>query len=405
MKVRVLLFIAVFLIIAPVLLRAQPPLNILNQSGAIGEQLITGAEQFPKFLPLLKGIRVALVANQTSITGQRHLADTLLGAGVNLLKIFAPEHGFRGEAEAGATIKDGKDVVTGLPVISLYGRHKMPMREDLEDVDLVIFDIQDVGARFYTYISTLSYVMEACAKYNKELLVFDRPNPNGYYVDGPVLQKEYSSFVGLHPIPIVHGMTMAEYALMVNGEGWLPDGLKCRLNYIPMIGYAHSGRYMLPVAPSPNLPAMDAIYLYPSLCLFEGTSVSVGRGTSSPFTIIGHPAYPDQKFSFTPHPIKGIAENPPYERTKCYGLDLEQFAANIYKQGRIELSWLIHMYDVLPDKASFFNNFFEKLAGSPTLRKQIEAGVDADEIRESWQADLKEFKTIRRKYLLYPDFE
>jgi uncharacterized protein YbbC (DUF1343 family) len=405
MKTRLLLFISFLLVFQAERLPAQPPLSNLNQTNPIGTPLYTGADQFSKFLPLIKNKRVALVANQTSVVGNRHLADSLLAAGVKLVKIFAPEHGFRGEAEAGASIKSGKDILTGLPVVSLYGQHKIPTREDLADVDVVIFDIQDVGARFYTYISTLSYVMEACARYDVEVMVLDRPNPSGYYVDGPVLKKEYTSFVGLHPIPIVHGMTMAEYALMVNGEGWLPDGLQCKLTNIPMIGYAHTDRYILPIPPSPNLPDMAAIYLYPSLCLFEGTVVSVGRGTPSPFSIIGHPDYPDHAFSFVPQQIKGVAENPPHKGVTCYGLDLKQEAGNIYKKGSLELHWLTEMYKELPDKTSFFNNFFDKLAGTPELRMQIVAGRNEDEIRQSWQADLKNFKQIRKKYLLYPDFE
>lgn len=405
MKIRHLLFIYLVMVFQTGKLPAQPPLSNLNQTNPIGTPLFTGADQFLKFLPLLKDKRVALVANQTSVVGNRHLADSLLAAGVNLVKIFAPEHGFRGEAEAGASIKSGKDILSGLPIVSLYGKSKIPSREDLADVDLVIFDIQDVGARFYTYISTLSYVMESCARYDVEVLVLDRPNPNGYYVDGPVLKNEYRSFVGLHAIPIVHGMTMAEYALMVNGEGWLPDGMKCRLTNIPMIGYAHTDRYILSIPPSPNLPDMAAIYLYPSLCLFEGTVVSVGRGTPSPFTIIGHPDYPNHAFSFVPQQIKGVAENPPHQGVTCYGLDLKQKAGNIYKQGSLELHWLIEMYKELPDKTSYFNNFFDKLAGTPELRRQIVAGKNEYEIRQSWQADLKNFKQIRKKYLLYPDFE
>lgn len=405
MKIRLLLFTCFLLVFQAERLPAQPPLSNLNQTSPIGSPLFTGADQFSKFMPLLKNKRVALVANQTSVVGYRHLADSLLNAGVKLVKIFAPEHGFRGEAEAGASIKSGKDILTGLQVISLYGQHKIPTREDLTDVDVVIFDIQDVGARFYTYISTLSYVLESCARYNVEIMVLDRPNPNGYYVDGPVLKKEFTSFVGLHPIPIVHGMTMAEYALMVNGEGWLPDGLKCKLTTIQMIGYTHADRYILPIHPSPNLPDMAAIYLYPSLCLFEGTVVSVGRGTSSPFSVIGHPDYPDHAFSFVPQRIKGVAESPPHMGKTCYGLNLLSKAGSIYENGRLELQWLLEMYKELPDKAAFFNNFFDKLAGSSELRKQIEAGKSEAEIRQSWQADLSRFKQIRKKYLLYPDFE
>lgn len=366
----------------------------------------TGAERTDQyFTKHLKSKRIAVVANQTSLLAGVHLVDTLLGAGLKVEKVFAPEHGFRGEAEAGAVINSGIDSKTGLPIISLYGKKKKPEAADLLGIDLVIFDIQDVGARFYTYISTLAYVMEACAEQNITVLVLDRPNPHGYYVDGPVLQPEFTSFVGLHRIPIVHGMTVAEYARMVNDEGWLKNGIRCKLEWIEVEGYTHSSRYNLPVRPSPNLPDMESIYLYPSLCLFEGTPVSVGRGTDKPFKIIGHPDYKKGNYSFTPVSLKGISENPPHKGLKCNGMDLSVFAEDINVNGRIRLDWLIEMHNSLSPDVRFFESFFNKLAGNSTLSEQIISGKTEAQIRESWQSDLNAFKKIRKKYLLYPDFE
>lgn len=378
----------------------------VSESPETASQIKTGAERTELYFDKhLKGKRIAVVANQTTLVASLHLVDTLLGAGLQVEKVFAPEHGFRGEAEAGAVIKSGIDSKTGLPIISLYGNKKKPEASDLQGIDIVIFDIQDVGARFYTYISTLAYVMESCAEQNIALLVLDRPNPHGYYVDGPVLQSEFTSFVGLHKIPIVHGMTVAEYARMVNNEGWLKNGIRCKLEWIKVEGYTHSSRYNLPVRPSPNLPDMESIYLYPSLCLFEGTPVSVGRGTDKPFKIIGHPAYKKGNFSFTPVSLKGISENPPHKGLKCNGIDLSNYAEDIKLNGQIRLEWLIEMYKSLGTEVRFFEGFFNKLAGNSTLREQIISGKTEAQIRESWQSDLNAFKKIRKKYLLYPDFE
>lgn len=367
--------------------------------------IITGAERLSVYVDkYLNNKNIAVVANQTSLVGEVHLIDTLLSSGVNIIKVFAPEHGFRGEAEAGAVIKSGVDIKTGLPVTSLYGKKKKPLPEDLLGIDIVVFDIQDVGARFYTYISTMTYVMEACAEAGIEFLVLDRPNPHGYYIDGPVLKDGYQSFVGLHKIPVVHGMTIAEYARMVNEEGWLKDGIKCRLSWVSCEGYTHSTRYQLPVRPSPNLPDMEAIYLYPSLCLFEGTQISVGRGTSKPFKIIGHPDYSSGNLKFIPESIPGVSEKPPHLGKECRGIDLSGYAAVISETGKLELRWLIEMYNRVKNDKPFFDAFFDKLAGSDELRKQISAGMAEEEIRQSWKNDLANFQKIRAKYLLYPDF-
>ncbi len=359
--------------------------------------IITGAEQTDQVIKKLTGYRVALAVNHTSLVGTTHLADTLLKAGIAVKKIFAPEHGFRGEAEAGETIKDGKDVKTGLPVISLYGNLKKPTPSMLQDIDVVVFDIQDVGARFYTYISTLHYIMEACAENRKTVLVLDRPNPNGHYVDGPVLESEYRSFVGLHPIPIVHGMTVGELALMINGEGWLEGARRCSLEVIPVKNYTHNTPYLLPVKPSPNLPNAQAVALYPSLCLFEGTAISVGRGTSTPFQVAGHPALHNLPYRFTPVSIRGVATNPPYENQVCYGLDLRQ----VKVKPALDLSYLISFYRAFPDRDKFFNSYFEKLAGTASLRQQITQGMDEESIRKSWEPALRAFREKRKKYLLY----
>ena len=366
----------------------------------------TAAEQTEKYLPLIKNRQIALVANPTSMIGKTHLVDSLLKLGISIRKVFCPEHGFRGNQEAGENVQNLTDPKTKLPVISLYGENKKPKPLDLKGIDIVIFDIQDVGARFYTYISTLHYVMEACAENNIEVLVLDRPNPNGYYVDGPVLDMKFSSFVGMHPVPIVHGMTMAEYALMINGEKWLKNGIQCKLQTIVVNNYNHTDCYSLPVKPSPNLLSMNAIYLYPSLCLFEGTIISVGRGTKKPFQILGHPKMDTTVFSFTPRAIIGMSSNPPYKDKRCFGYDLSYYSLNILRNDKkINLFWLIDLYHRLSAKTEFFTPFFDKLAGSDLLRNQIIAGKTEEEIRNSWQADLQKFKEIRKKYLLYADFE
>jgi uncharacterized protein YbbC (DUF1343 family) len=362
-----------------------------------------GAKRLGEYLPLIRGKKIALVANQTSMIGKTHLVDTLRSLKMNIQRVFAPEHGFRGEADAGEHVASAVDKKTGIPLVSLYGDNKKPSPAQLAGVDLVLFDIQDVGARFYTYISTLSYVMEACAELNIPVIILDRPNPNGHYVDGPVLEPAFSSFVGLHPVPIVHGMTMGEYAQMVNGEGWLKNKVKCKLTIIRCTGWAHNEYYQIPIPPSPNLGNMNAIYLYPSLCLFEGTIVSVGRGTTKPFQVIGYPGLKEGKFSFTPKSGPG-SKHPPYENKVCYGFDLSAFGESFIRDSKmIYLFWLVSTYKSAVDKNGFFTPFFEKLAGTDKLRKQIIAGKTEEEIRASWKPGLEAFKTIRKKYLLYPD--
>lgn len=366
--------------------------------------ILCGAERMGDYLPFLKGRRVGLIVNHTALCGRRHLVDTLLSLGVSVKKIFAPEHGFRGNVPAGKKVESFRDSVTGLPVISLYGSRKKPTAEDLKDVDVLVFDIQDVGARFYTYISTLSLCMEAAAELGKAFLVLDRPNPNGYYVDGPVLEPSCSSFVGMHPVPIVHGLTVGEYARMANGEGWLKNGLRCSLQVIPCLGYTHQSRYVPPVPPSPNLNTEESVYLYPSLCLFEGTVMSVGRGTARPFTVVGHPQWKGAPVSFTPRPIPGMSDSPKYSGQTCYGYDLSQYAREVLKvKGRVEIFWLLDAYKALG--GSFFTDYFDKLAGTPSLRRQIVQGLPEEEIRRGWQAGIEKYKSLRKKYLLYEDFE
>lgn len=368
---------------------------------------MTGAERIAYYLPMLENRRVALVVNQTSTANGMHLVDALISVGVELKKVFAPEHGFRGDADAGETVRDGKDQQTGLPIISLYGKHKKPSPDDLIDVDVVLFDIQDVGARFYTYISTLHYIMEACAENNKTCIVLDRPNPNGYYIDGPILKVANQSFVGMHPIPIVHGLTVAELAQMINGEMWLADKKTCSLQIVPCLGYTHQYKYELPIKPSPNLPNSRAVYLYPSLCLFEGTPISVGRGTDKQFQVIGAPALNKMPYQFKPVSKPG-AKTPPHQNILCHGLDLSSIDLyELQRSRQINLKWLLDFYKAYPDKGKFFNSdlFFDKLAGGTQLRQQIISGASEATIRQSWQADLKKYKQMRKRYLLYPDFE
>lgn len=364
-----------------------------------------GAERTEIWLPLLMGKNVALVANHTSMINRTHLLDSMLRLNVKVKVVFGPEHGFRGTASDGAEVASTRDKKTGLPIISLYGDHKKPTPKDLEGIDIVVFDIQDVGVRFYTFISTMSYVMEACAEQKKTFLVLDRPNPNGYYVDGPVLEKSHQSFVGLHPVPIVHGMTIAEYARMVNGEGWLKNGVRCDLKYVSCEGYQHSDWYQLPITPSPNLPNMTAVYLYPSLCLFEGTVMSIGRGTEFPFQVVGNPSIKKTTFSFTPI-SRPASPEPMYKDQLCYGHDLREFALMYVRDyHKLYLFWLIGSYKDIPDKTSFFNPYFEQLAGTDTLRQQIITGISEDEIRKTWDSKLIAYKQMRKKYLLYEDFE
>lgn len=366
-------------------------------------QIITGANNTEEYLPLIKDRKIGLVGNQTSIIQTEkgnyiHVVDSLLKHDVEIKKVFAPEHGFRGTADAGEVVKDGIDTKTGLPVISLYGENKKPSAEVLEDIDMLIFDIQDVGARFYTYISTLHYIMEACAENDIPLLVLDRPNPNGSYIDGPILEKENKSFVGMHPVPVVHGMTIGEYARMINGENWLNDGLQCDLKVIEMENYNHSKTYSLPVKPSPNLPNDKAINLYPSLCFFEGTNVNAGRGTAKQFQVFGSPFLDSEyyPYSYTPQPMDG-AQHPKHKGKECYGKDLSESP----QLNSLNLEWLIEAYNHTASKEEFFNSFFTKLAGTEKLQQQIEEGLSAKEIEATWEEGLNEYREIRKKYLLY----
>lgn len=369
------------------------------------QQLWTGAEQTEVYIPILEGKKVGLVVNQTSLGKEEHLVDVLLNNDIQVIKIFAPEHGFRGQADAGEKVDDSLDPVTGIPIVSLYGSRRGPSMEDLSGLDLLIFDIQDVGVRFYTYISTLHYVLEACAKSGVPLLILDRPNPNGHIVDGPILDAEYQSFVGMHPIPIAHGMTIGEYGRMINGENWLGGDLKASLQVIPCKGYQRDMPYQLPVKPSPNLPDMKSIYCYPYTCLFEGTVLSEGRGTPTPFQIFGHPDISgENRVSFVPLPNEG-AKYPKLEGQTCVGKTLSnQTEESLRAIGKIDLSHLLDMYHHFPDRDHFFleNGFFDKLAGGSQLRIQIQNGWTEAQIRDSWQEGLNAFKKIRQKYLLYP---
>lgn len=365
------------------------------------EAPIPGANQINLYKDLIENKSIAIVANQTSIVGKTHLADTLLRMGINISAIFAPEHGFRDLADAGDSIENGKDPETGVRVISLYGSHVKPTVEDLKGIDIVLFDIQDVGVRFYTYISTLHYVLESCAENNVKCIILDRPNPNGFYFDGNIADTAYRSFVGMDPVPVVHGMTVGEYAGMLNGEGWLKNNVKCDLTVIKCKDYTHKTFYELPVKPSPNLPNQTSIYLYPSICFFEGTNVSLGRGTSYPFQVFGSPELPDRGFSFTPESVPG-AKNPPLLGKKCFGTDLRDAIKNkIIPSPQINLDWIISAYRDYPDKSKFFLPYFDVLASGPRLREQIQKGISAEEIRISWKDGLKKFAKIREKYLLY----
>lgn len=366
----------------------------------IPKSLKTGAEQTNLYVPDLKGKTVALVVNHTSMIGKTHLADSLISLGIKIKTIFAPEHGFRGTADAGEHVSNGIDKKTNLPIVSLYGANRKPSKTQLQDIDVVIFDIQDVGARFYTYTSTMHYVMEACAQNDKQLLILDRPNPNGHYFDGPVLDKKFASFVGLNPVPVVHGCTVGELAQMINGEGWVADNLKCKLQIINCLNYNHATAYNPPIATSPNLPNLQSMLLYPSICFFEGTDVSVGRGTDKQFQVIGSPNPANGNFTFTPEDKPG-AKNPPQKGKLCYGLDLTKTDA---RNEQFTIKYLLDFYQKSTDKSKFFSSpsFFDKLAGSDSLRKQIVAGLSEKQIRDTWKADLKKYKIIRQKYLLYP---
>ncbi|MEX2349510.1 MAG: DUF1343 domain-containing protein [Flavobacteriaceae bacterium] len=390
---------------------------------------VVGANQTAAYLPLLRNKRVAIVANQTTVifrpenfifmedyydensksykqrqtqkwifSKRTHLVDSLLAHNINVTKVFAPEHGFRGTADAGEVIKDGKDIKTGLPLISLYGSNKKPTPEQMKGLDVMIFDIQDVGARFYTYISTLHYVMEACAEAGIPLLILDRPNPNIHYIDGPILEAEHKSFVGMHPVPVVHGMTIAEYAQMINGEGWLQNGMQCKLEIVPVKEYTRNTVYSLPIKPSPNLPNDQAINLYPSLCFFEGTPLSEGRGTNKQFQVFGGPILPKDKytFTFTPQPNEG-AKNPKFQGQLCYGKDL----SSLDKLDYLNLQWLIEAYNDSGKKPSFFTNFFTTLSGTKELQGQIEKGLSQEQIKSSWKGGLERYDTMRTKYMIY----
>lgn len=376
--------------------------------------IIPGADQTEKYIDYLKNKRVGVLANPTSRIGKTHLVDSLIARGVKVVKAFGPEHGFRGDASAGAKVGDAVDAKTGIPVISLYGAKSKPSAQDLADVDIMIFDIQDVGVRFYTYINVMGKLMEACAENNKELLILDRPNPNGYLIDGPILDMSLKSGIGAYPIPIAHGMTVGELALMINGEGWLPSKAKANVKIVPVANYNHDMPYTLPVKPSPNLNTQQSILLYPTLCLFEGTIISQGRGTQFPFSVLGAPALKGKySFSFTPVSIKGMAETPLHMNKACYGLDLRNYdMSNLIKERKINIQWMIDLYKAYPDKTKFFDikasdpprqmGDINKLAGVYDFKKQIEQGMSEENIRKTWEPGLTAYKEMRTKYLIYP---
>lgn len=397
---RQIFFIALLLALMPQLIAQTTETDKQSGLSLIGkEQYVSASMQLDDYLPLIEGKRVGVVANQTSIVGDTHLVDTLLSLGINIKKIYTPEHGFRGTADAGAKVNSGKDEKTGLSIVSLYGKNKKPTDEMLQGIDIILFDLQDVGVRFYTYISTMTYIMEAAAENSIPVIVLDRPNPNGFYVDGPVLKTENASFVGMHPVPVVYGMTIGEYARMVNGEGWLKNGITCDITVIPIHNYQRNAIYELPVRPSPNLPNWESVYLYPTLCFFEGSIVSVGRGTETPFQIYGHPNMRGS-YTFTPKSTNG-ASKPLLEGQRCRGENLAEFAHDfIYNTNQLHLEWIIEAYQQLQDKG-FFTNYFRLLSGDKQLQRDIENGKSADEIRASWENDLNAFKVVREKYLMY----
>ncbi|MCE7062291.1 exo-beta-N-acetylmuramidase NamZ domain-containing protein [Dyadobacter sp. CY343] len=383
----------------------------LNQRKVNKTEIITGADQTEKYLSYLKGKRIGLVANQSSIIGKKSSVDSLVSLGINIVKVFGPEHGFRGNASNGAAVSSEVDAKTGIPIISLYGKNQKPTKEQLTDIDLMVFDIQDVGCRYYTNINTLEYVMEACAENNKELLILDRPNPNGYVVDGPVMTDDrFKSAIGIHYTPMTHGMTIGEFAQYLNGEGYLEK--QCKIKIIKVANYDHDMPYELPIHPSPNLNTQQAVMLFPSLCMFEGTAINEGRGTYLPFTILGAPALKGKySYSYKPVSIPGMSERPNHKDSVCYGLDLRNYDIDQLRKSRqINLAWLIELYNAYPDKAHFFTpgranqdiSAFDLRIGTDQLRKQIIAGVSEAEIRQSWEPELQKFKAIRMKYLLYP---
>ena len=371
----------------------------------------TGADQLDLYLPYIKDKRIAILANPTSIIGKTHLVDSLRSLGVNIVKVFGPEHGFRGKASAGVKVADEKDPDTGIPIISLYGKKSKPSKEDLADVDILIYDLQDVGVRFYTNINALSKLMEACHESDKELLILDRPNPNGYLIDGPILDMKHKSGIGMFPLPMAHGLTVGEFAQMANGEGWLTNGVKCKLRIIKVGNYKHDMPYTLPVSPSPNLNTQQSILLYPSTCLFEGTYLNHGRGTYFPFTVLGSPELKGiYEFSYTPVSIKGMAETPLHMNQVCYGLDLRNYDTNLLREkGQINIQWMIELYNKYPYKEKFFDSklskemgTIERLVGVSEFREQIVSGKSEKEIRASWEPGLSQYKEMRKKYLLYP---
>ena len=371
--------------------------SILSCDAQTNSRVLTGAEQLSELTPKLKNKKVGLVVNHTSLIGKTHLADTLKSLGINVIRIFGPEHGFRGNAADGEYVNDSIDSKTGISVVSLYGKNRKPTVKQFSDLDIVIFDIQDVGTRFYTYIGTMHYVMETCAESKKKLIILDRPNPNAF-VDGPINTKPIQSFVAMHAIPIAHGMTIGEMAHMINGEGWLADKMKCDIEIVKLKNWKHTDEYVLPVRPSPNLPNQQAVKLYPSICLFEGTVISLGRGTPAPFQVLGNPELKNMDYQFTPIAIKGVSVNPPQENKLCYGIDLR----NAPIERKIDLKYLFTMYNAYPDKEKFFLPYFDILAGTPVLKQQIKDGLTENQIRESWKSDLEKYNEMRKKYLLYP---
>lgn len=386
-------------------------LNVVKPTTVQAGLPVTGADQVSEYLDYLKGKRIGILVNQTSIIGKTPIVDSLVSLGVNIVMIFGPEHGFRGTASNGDKVSDSVDPKTGIPAISLYGKQRKPSKEQMAGIDLMVFDIQDVGARFYTYINTLGHVMEACAESNKEMLILDRPNPNGFLVDGPILEDHLRSGIGMYRIPIAHGLTIAELAQMINGEGWLPNKMQCKLKIIRVANYNHKTPYTLPVMPSPNLNTQQSVMLYPHICMFEGTIISQGRGTYMPFTVLGAPLLKGKfDFVFTPKSIKGMSETPLHQDQECFGLDLRKFdISKLEKSEKLHLQWIIDMYKAYPEKAKFFDmtqskqmGNIDKLAGTENFKKQIIAGVSEQEIRKSWEPGLGQYKDMRKKYLIYP---
>lgn len=404
MKLPILLLLAVLLLSSSVSRKCSS--NITPKEG-----IVTGADQTDQYLNMLLGKRVGVLANPTTTIGKKHLVDSLLARGIQLVKVFGPEHGFRGNASNGTKVADEKDPATGIKIISLYGKKRKPSAEDLADLDVMVFDIQDVGCRFYTYINVLRDVMEACAEHQKELIILDRPNPNGYLIDGPILDMRFKSGIGQFPVPIAHGMTIAEFAQMINGEGWLPNKAQCKLRIVKVANYHHDMPYTLPIKPSPNLNTQQSIMLYPSMCLYEGVFLNYGRGTQFPFTVVGAPSLKGKySFSFTPVSIPGMSESPLYMNQTCYGLDLRNYDVNqLRKTKRINIEWMIELYNAFPEKEKFFDRSqsnqmgnIDGLAGVAEFKQQIIAGKTAAEIRKSWEPGLSEYKAMRKKYLLYP---